>query len=367
MLRRSVTIVLLAFVLASMSICSVVFALAWSDPTGSWDNWTVYQGPQDKRGLLDFSKGWNNRPSLDLLPAGSPLAPDPPGFGDQVTSLYWSNPDTSLLSNFTLEFHIFFDDDIGRAFLTFRMQDARNYYAVRLADTHDWTSAFFKFVNGNAGVPLGETVNKGIFDSGHWALVRLEVEGDTFRLWKDGDLKLSVKDDTWSRGRMYGIGIYNGWDRTHVHVDDFSIVTDEPLIFGQIITSLATKFETVTSTSLQNATDTSTSLTSITRTYVQNSTTTSPVLVPILDLTLFSEYIILLSFAGFGVGLVTYGISEKKGGVPVVIVIAIVGGIAGILVRDLKNDAILPLVGFVGGVAMGVATRKKRDIPPSQT
>jgi hypothetical protein len=344
-----------------MSIGSVVFALEWPDPISSLDNWTVYHGPRDKGVLLDFSKGWNNRPSLDLLPAGSPLAPDPPGFGDQVTSLYWSNPDTSLLSNFTLEFHIFFDDDVGRAFLTFRMQDARNYYAVRLADTHDWTTAFFKFVDDQAGVPLGETANKGIFDSGHWALVRLEVKGDTFRLWKDGELELSVKDGTWLRGRMYGIGIYNGWDKTSVHVDDFDIVTDEPLIFVQVITSFATKL--VTSTSRQNTTNTSTILTttSITRTHVQNSTTTNQVIVPILDWTLFSGYIMLFSLGGFGVGFAFYGISEKKVGVPAAIVIAVVAAIGGILVRDLKNDAIWPLLGFFGGVAVGVVRRRGRE------
>jgi hypothetical protein len=359
MLRKSVVLAILVFVLVPTSIGSLVFASAWPDPINNLDNWTVYHGPRDKAGLLDYSNGYNSAPSLDLLPAATPLAPDPPGFGDQVTSLYWSNPDTSVLANFALEFHICFDGEVGRAFVTFRMQDARNYYAVRLADTHDWTTAFFKFVDDKPGNPLAESANTGIFTVGRWYFVRLEVKGDTLSFQLEGETVLSVEDTSWSRSRMFGIGIYNGWDKTHVHVDDFNIITDEALIFVQPITKVTTEY--VTSTVFRNTTDTHTSLTSETRTYVQNSTRTTQLLVPVLDWDWFSIQVIFLAVAGLLVGLVFYGITEeKKVFLPVAVIGSILVGIVTILVKDLNTYWILPLSALIIGIIIGVAIRKGR-------
>lgn len=168
-------IVLGSVILAAllMSTPSHVQAYGFSDQFADLQRWTIYRGEQNKSKLIDNSIGMP-APSLYVPVARYPLNPDPPGFGDNVTSIYLSNPDTSVLSNFTVSFWIRFDHDAGRAMITFRMQDDRNYYAIRLSDTHDWNSEIMKF-SDDKPIILAQ-VGPGVFVPKMWSYVEFSLK-----------------------------------------------------------------------------------------------------------------------------------------------------------------------------------------------
>ena len=217
----SVALLLIA-TLALLTISQNAMATYFSEQFDNLDRWKAYPTEQNTRQVvIDPQLGHPSAPSLMVPPAGS-IVPDPPGFGDNVTSIYLWNPDTSTLANFTLRFWIRFDDDVGRAMVTFRMQDSRNYYAAWLSDTKDWTSRIYKFPDGKPTM-LAETVQKSVFNPRSWSHVELRVQGRTISLYKDDPpaLVLTASDDQWPAGTMLGLGIYNGYTSGSFHIDSF--------------------------------------------------------------------------------------------------------------------------------------------------
>jgi hypothetical protein len=284
--------------LTFLNVPQNVFALDFHEQFDNLDHWTAYHTQQNvKRGTIDTQLGMPP-PSL-MVPSAGSIVPDPPGFADNVSSLYISNPDTSKLANFTLSFWIHFDDTIGRAgraIVTFRMQNERNYYAAYLSDDVTWTSRIDKFVDDKE-IILKETENRGVFDPNTWSNVKLQVRGTTFSLYKDGSLILTGSDNDWSSGKTYGIGIYNGYHTYSFHIDDLLLETCEPLCYVNVVTvnSTSTIKQTTEVTSTETSTEISTVLGTTTTTSISQITqielvtntsfitTSVGVLTPVLD------------------------------------------------------------------------------------
>jgi hypothetical protein len=302
---------LLIATLALLTISQNAMATYFSEQFDNLQSWKAYPTGQNTRQVvIDPQLGQPSAPSLMVSPAGS-IVPDPPGFGDNVTSIYLWNPDTTTLANFTLRFWIRFDDNVGRAMITFRMQDSHNYYAVWLSDTRDWTSRIYKFSNDEATM-LNQTVEKGVFTSRTWSHVQLQVEGHTFSLYKDDPpvLILTASDDQWPAGTALGLGIYNGYTIGSFHIDSLELTTREALWYVSMFTTISTSTETSTSTTTSTVTSTSTSTTatsSTTTTTTSTTTTTTStttsisttirgMLVPVVD---WNTFLLLL-----GVGVV---------------------------------------------------------------
>jgi hypothetical protein len=353
----AVTLIITLVVVLVSSRLITASASEFEDQLNGLDNWTIYRGQQNAHLIIDSSQGWPEPPSFNLPPASTPLATDPPGFDDNVTSLYLSNPSTALLSNFTLDFHIRFDDDDGRAFLTFRMQDDRNYYALRLADTHDWPTAFLKFV-GNSATILAQTPHGGVFSPRQWSHVSLEVRANSFSLKKDGSLVLEATDSTWATGRTLGIGIYNGYDHFHIHVDDFSLASEEAMIFVRVLvtTSISTQIETTQTFETLTMSSSVTSFVTTTTSSTYTSTLIQPK-VPVADQTLLLIALVAL------VASVCAGYLKKETVAFVATIVIYEFGVLGFIftgvsqlwftfadgVRIILGGAIPPLVGFAFG------------------
>jgi hypothetical protein len=228
------------------------------------------------QGILDRGMGCpvGASPSFLLPPAGSPLKPDPPGFGDNVVSVYLSNPDTSRLSNFTLDFWIRFDDDAGRVMITFRMQDDRNFYALLLSDTRDWYSGFWKYSDDKPALLADK--GPGVFAPRKWSHVRMDINGQVFSFSMDGEHIVTARDEEWTSGRTLGIGFYNGYNYFTVHVDQLTLTTMEPLYFTKVITQSIivslTHTSVVIETSRTTISETSTQVTTIFSTTTTTST-----------------------------------------------------------------------------------------------
>lgn len=264
---------LLVTALVFLSASQITNAIDFPEQFDSLVNWKTYRGEV----TLDRQLG-RQSPSLRVPAAGSGT-PDPPGFGDDVNSVYLRNPDTSKLANFTLRFWIYFDDDAGRAMVTFRMQDSRNYYAVWLSDTSDWPLRIYKYLNDEP-VKLAETVQKGVFfDPRSWSHVEIRVQGTTISLYigESVDPVLAASDSQWSAGRDLGIGIYNSHTIGAFHIDDLELLTCEALCYLSIstTTSISTETSTTTSTTTTSTTTTTTSTTISTTTTTTTSTTIS--------------------------------------------------------------------------------------------
>ena len=241
-------------------------AVTFLDKFDNIDNWTIYQGRDRANEIIIDKESAVEGSSLKLPPAG-PTNPDPAGFGDNVVSIYLANPDTSQLANFTLSFWIRFDDTIakaGRAMVTFRMQDDRHYYAAFLSDDDTWTSRIMKFSNDNRTI-LGETEQRGIFHPSEWSHVRLDVQGQAFRLYKDSSIILTASDGNWPTGKTLGIGIYNGYSAYSFHVDDLELETCEPLCYVKMFISTSTYWTSTTKNSTEVATVLSTTTRNVTQ------------------------------------------------------------------------------------------------------
>lgn len=317
-LIKSVTLTLSLVILLLLTTgAPTVIAIEFSEEFQNLGNWTIYRGPQHVEQILLDTRFGKSASSLNLPPAAS-LQPDPPGFGDDVASVYLSNPDTSKLANFTLSFWIYFDQDVGRAMVTFRMQDDRNFYGVLLTDTHDWGSRILKFSNDD-DASLAETA-PAVFAPAKWSHVKIEVQGQAFRVYKDGASTpiLEASDGQWSSGRMLGIGLYNGYTYGFFHIDSLELVTTEQLQYMHMITETTTVTETIRTitteifhTSITEvSTEFFTSFSTITTTRTEEiehrevvdvtsfRTTSVGVLTPILDLP--TSFFVLL--AGVAVG-----------------------------------------------------------------
>jgi hypothetical protein len=254
----------------------IVTAAVFADHFDNMDNWTFHRGLESANEMIDMTPSTEpgpSPPSLKLPPARS-LQPDPPGFGDDVVSIFLSNPDTSKLANFTLTFWIHFDDTEGRggrAMVTFRMQDDRHYYAAYLSDDVSWTSRIMKFSDTDR-IILKETEQTGIFAPHAWSRVKLEVQGTTFKLYRDGSLILTASDSEWPAGKTLGIGIYNGFNTLTFHVDDLELETCEPLCYIRMLTKTTwttiTEVTTVSSTTTTTLTSTTTTTTTVTTTSI---------------------------------------------------------------------------------------------------
>jgi hypothetical protein len=341
---------------------SNVYSAGFSEPFSNLDNWAVYRGSNQQQ-LLDNSFGIPDPPSLDLLPAGSPLSPDPPGFGDNVFSLFLKNPDTSHLSNFTLDFWIYFDAEAGRCIVTFRMQDDRNYYALLLSDTHDWSSQFLKFTNAASSI-LASTP-EGLFAPKQRTKVTLIVQGQSFTLRKDGETVLTASDAQWSGGRVLGIGFYNGYDYFHMHVDTVDLLTSEPLNYVQMITERTSTTTTASATVIETSTSV---LVATTRSITSNQTIPHPV---VADVTVNRTKIVdlLMPAVDFTSGLEIFGVGAligvifypvRKGGLSVVL--SLVSAVAALILTTYwihLDVASLPiLVLFLLGALIGCGIRK---------
>ena len=305
---------LLIAVLIFLAVPRTVAVIDFPDQFDNADHWKLYRGPEELKQMIDPQIGLP-APSL-MIPAAGSIVPDPPGFGDNVTSVYLWNPDTSRLANFTLDFWIYFDDTVGsggRAMVTFRMQDDRNYYAAYLSDDKTWTSRMMKFSDDKGNV-LGETRDRGIFAPQTWSHVSLEVQGSKFNLSKDGSLILTASDSQWLAGITYGIGIYNGFTGHSFHIDNLELVTCETLCYvsmstkTSILTSLETQTSTVTTTSVSVTTmpmtTTSTIAIPINVLTTATSTRTVGLLLPVVD---SSSFFVLL-----GVGLFFGACADTK-------------------------------------------------------
>ena len=216
-------------VVGKVQVMAGEFQCDFSSPLDN--SWTVYR-QQQAPPSVDSSIGMP-APSLVLPPASSS---DPPGFGDDVNSVFLYNPNTATLSNFTFSFWIYFDNDVGRAIVTFRMQDDRNYYGILVADTHDWTTRIIKLSNDQINT-LTQTSAPGIFAPQQWSHVKIEVYGHTFTLYKDDVSILTANDETWLQGRVLGIGIYNEFNYGTIHIDSVDLSTSEPLNYVKVITN----------------------------------------------------------------------------------------------------------------------------------
>jgi hypothetical protein len=277
----------LALALAGMFF-TPASATEFVDQFDNLNNWTIHKqaSPGDANRLIDSSFGMPP-PSL-FMPGGRNPAGIAPGFDDNVTSIFLSNPDTSKLSNFTLSFWIYFDTPVGRAIVTFRMQDQRNYYALVVCDTIDWKSEFLKFTNDQPSI-IRQT-QASIFLPETWSHVQLG-------LFKDGNQMLTAIDNQWSSGVAFGIGLYNGYYEAEFHIDDFDLVTPEPLTYVSLITQLSTTSSVIWVT---YSTTSTIQLTYLTYTTSTNRTTTKVSLfAPQIDWST-SALIILL---GVAVGL----------------------------------------------------------------
>jgi uncharacterized membrane protein YeaQ/YmgE (transglycosylase-associated protein family) len=202
-------------------------------------NWNIYHGTLGETIKVDMEDGNPSPPSI-LLTQSRTITPDPPPFGGDTNSIYWSNPDTGVLTDFELDFWIKFESDVSKALITFRMQDDQNYYAALLSDTRDWYSQFFKFAGG-VGASIGNrSREQGEFDQNAWAHVKLIAKGVQFLAFKDGSPLFNATDSQFTTGRKLGIGVYNGYTYGSFKVDSFHIETTERLVYTQVITTIRT-------------------------------------------------------------------------------------------------------------------------------
>ena len=257
------------------------------------DNWTIYRSQERAGEIIDSDLG-RPVPSLRLLPATSLLDLDLPGFSENVISMYLSNPDTSQLSNFTLSFWIYFDDDVGRAIVTFRMQDDRNYYAVVLSDTTDWYSGIWKF-SDDKPTPIAQK-GPAVFAPRRWYHVRLEVQGQVFSLYEGSALLVTATDATWSAGRALGIGFYNGYDHHIVHVDYLELATPEALRYVRMLVQTSTVLTTQTDTVAETLQTTVTQ--TLTNVETMRSTTSTTTTEEMKQLVLVSKTIVNTTYVG---------------------------------------------------------------------
>jgi hypothetical protein len=337
-----------------------VLAAEFDEQFADLDNWTIYRSQSNAGQLLDVIFGMP-APSLNLPPAGSP---DPPGFGDDVNSLYLSNPDTSQLSNFTLDFWIYFDSDVGRAIVSFRMQDDSNYYGILLADTRDWDSSIVKFSNDKINV----LAHKGpaLFAPKTWSHVELVVQGQTFALSKDGIPELAATDSTWASGRTLGIGLYNEYNYFNVHIDSLQLSTFEPLRYVRVMTRTSlttTTSQTVTteiSTQISETatTTTTTSTSEVVHGVVEDITSLSTEFIGVFSPTVnwtWLEWIVLL---GMGAAYGRY--ADLKRHKEALVLAGVVGGaIISIYLIHLGPTGLLSLWPILVGIVAGLMTRKQ--------
>ena len=353
-LKRALTAALLLIVVIFLTTPRTVAALEFVDHFNNLDNWTFYRGQESKNGMIDntqYAQPAPNPPSLKLPPARS-LQPDPPGFGDDVVSLYLSNPDTSKLANFTLTFWIHFDDTVGRggrAIVTFRMQDWRNYYAVYLSDDVSWTSRIDKFIDDHEKI-LNQTKTQGVFSSNSWSKVRLEVRGSIFNLYKDDSPILTASDGQWAAGMTLGLGIYNGFNTFSFHVEEFDLETCESLCY----VSMLTQESTVSTTTSLTITEKLTSI--ITAVSTTTSTSTQVIVNPVIsnvvsyNTTFVSAYVPIMDYptlafllaVGFVLGVIN--IREYEKGVMAVLATVICGLVIAYVFY--LREGILPYLGY---------------------
>jgi hypothetical protein len=303
-------------------------------------NWTIYRGTLDGAIKVDANDG-KPPPSL-VLTQSRTNNPDPPPFGSDTNSVYWSNPNTGTLSDFELDFWIKFETDVSKAFITFRMQDDQNYFAAMLSDTSDWYSEFYRFVGG-VGTSIGSRSieQEGAFKQDIWSHVRLVVKGQLFLAFKDGSPLFNATDSQFAAGKKLGIGVYNGYTFGTFKVDSFQIETTEELVYTQVLTSVtmvtvvSTQIIPITATDIARTTIvvpvTVTDTTRTTSTEVDTFTTTSNLSVyGVSSIVQTTTYTTTRIMTQTQLDIQVYGITT--------FVYAVVGFLAAIMTKEREKD-----------------------------
>src|SRR5258708_13965070 len=95
--------------------------------------------------------------------------------------------------------------DDQAAGIIFRVQDKDNYYILRANALED-NVIFFRYASGSR-----TTLKEGSVKvpSGQWQELKLEVEGNRFRAYLDGQLAVEATDDAYPPG---GLGLWTTAD-----------------------------------------------------------------------------------------------------------------------------------------------------------
>jgi hypothetical protein len=115
----------------------------------------------------------------------------------------------------TVRFKAISGKDDQAAGIIFRVQDANNYYILRANALED-NVYFFRFASG---VRSSITHGNVKVPSGQWQELKLEVEGNKFRGYLNGQLVVETTDDAYKAG---GVGLWTKEDSVTCF-DDFRV------------------------------------------------------------------------------------------------------------------------------------------------
>jgi hypothetical protein len=115
----------------------------------------------------------------------------------------------------TVRFKALSGKDDQAAGIIFRVQDANNYYILRANALED-NVYFFRYASGTRSSITHGNVK---VPSGQWQELKLEVEGNRFRGYLNGQLVVETTDDAYKAG---GVGLWTKADSVTCF-DDFRI------------------------------------------------------------------------------------------------------------------------------------------------
>ena len=115
----------------------------------------------------------------------------------------------------TVRFKAISGKDDQAAGIIFRVQDANNYYILR-ANAREDNVYFFRFAGGTRNSIKSGNVK---VPPGQWQELKLEVEGNRFRGYLNGQLVVEATDDAFAAG---GVGLWTKADSVTCF-DDFRV------------------------------------------------------------------------------------------------------------------------------------------------
>src|SRR5262249_9417238 len=115
----------------------------------------------------------------------------------------------------TVRFKALSGKDDQAAGIIFRVQDANNYYILR-ANAREDNVYFFRFAGGTRSSIKSGNVK---VPPGQWQEVKLEVEGNPFPGYLNGQLVVEATDDAFAAG---GVGLWTKADSVTCF-DDFRV------------------------------------------------------------------------------------------------------------------------------------------------